>query len=184
MRPISWFFYDCLLSVSSHGRKSKLGLCGVCLFDFNWASLVADNKESACNVRDPSSIPGSGRSPGKGIGNPSSILAWRSPWTEEPGRLQSQRVGIIVRHNWVVNTFTLFYKKSSFSFIKVLFFFLIIEATPSRLSKGPVSQYHHFEIWILGLTNIGAHNFFFKERNMCPHTEEKRVSHFRTNSRM
>ena len=31
-------------------------------------------------------IPGSERSPGEGNGN---ILAWESPWTEEPGRLQS-----------------------------------------------------------------------------------------------
>ena len=95
-------------------------------------------KESSCNVGDPGSIPGSGRSPGEGIGYPlqyswaslmaqtvknlpamqdtwvqslawedplekgkaahSSILAWRIPWTKEPGRLQSigsQRV----RHN-------------------------------------------------------------------------------------
>ena len=32
----------------------------------------------------------------KGMANHSSILAWRIPWTEEPGRLQSmglQRVG-------------------------------------------------------------------------------------------
>ena len=35
------------------------------------------------------SIPGSGRSPGGGHGNPLHILAWRIPWTEEPGRLQS-----------------------------------------------------------------------------------------------
>ena len=38
----------------------------------------------------------SGRSPGGGHGNPLSILAWRIPWTEEPGGLQStgsQRVG-------------------------------------------------------------------------------------------
>ena len=35
----------------------------------------------------------------------SSLLAWRIPWTEEPGRLQStglQRVG----HDWVTDTFT------------------------------------------------------------------------------
>ena len=93
-------------------------------------------KESACNAGDPSSIPGSGRSPGEGIGYPlqyswaswvaqtvknlpavretwvgslgwddpleedmathSSILAWKIPWMEEPGRPQSmglQRVG-------------------------------------------------------------------------------------------
>ena len=48
------------------------------------------SKESACNAGDPGSIPGSGRSPGEGNGNPySSILAWRIPWTEEPGRLHS-----------------------------------------------------------------------------------------------
>ena len=52
-------------------------------------------KESACKAEDPGSIPGSGRSPGEGNGN-SSTLAWRIPWTEKPGRLQSigsQRVG-------------------------------------------------------------------------------------------
>ena len=30
----------------------------------------SDSKESACNVGDPSSITGSGRSPGEGNGNP------------------------------------------------------------------------------------------------------------------
>ena len=36
------------------------------------------------------SIPGLGRSPGGGHGRGnSSILAWRIPWTEEPGGLQS-----------------------------------------------------------------------------------------------
>ena len=89
------------------------------------------SKESSCNAGDPGWIPGSGRSPGEGIGNPlqsswaslvtqlvknppvmqetwvrslgwedplekgkaahSSILAWRIPWTEEPGGLQSMR---------------------------------------------------------------------------------------------
>ena len=41
-------------------------------------------------------IPGSGRSPGEETATHSSILAWRTPWTEEPGGLQSmesQRVG-------------------------------------------------------------------------------------------
>ena len=46
-------------------------------------------KESACNAVDVGSIPGSGRSPGEENGNPSSILTWRIPWTEEPGGLQS-----------------------------------------------------------------------------------------------
>ena len=43
----------------------------------------------------------------KGMANCSSILAWRIPWTEEPGGLRSmglQRVG----HDWVTNTHVLF----------------------------------------------------------------------------
>ena len=42
-----------------------------------------DGKESASNA---GSIPGSGRSPRRGNGL---ILAWKIPWTEELGRLQS-----------------------------------------------------------------------------------------------
>ena len=72
------------------------------------ASLVAQMiKESACNVEDLGSIPGSGRSLEKGMATHFSILAWRIPWTEEPGRLQSmgsQRV----KHNGATNTFFTF----------------------------------------------------------------------------
>ena len=39
----------------------------------------------------------------KGIATHSSILAWRIPWTEEPGRLQSMR-SQRTRHNEVINT--------------------------------------------------------------------------------
>ena len=43
-------------------------------------------------------IPGSGRSPGE-MATHSSILAWRIPWTEEPGELQWIKLER-VRHNW------------------------------------------------------------------------------------
>ena len=49
----------------------------------------AGGKESSTNaggLRDMGSVPGSGRSPGGGHSTHSSILAWRIPWTEEPGR--------------------------------------------------------------------------------------------------
>ena len=49
----------------------------------------SDGKESAYNAGDPGSIPGSGRSPGDGNGNLLQYLAWRIPWTEETGGLQS-----------------------------------------------------------------------------------------------
>ena len=58
----------------------------------------SDSKESACNAGDPGSIPGSGRSLEKGKGAHSSILAWRIPWTEEPGGLQSMELQR-VRHD-------------------------------------------------------------------------------------
>ena len=51
----------------------------------------SDSKESACNVGDMSSIPGLGRSPGEGHGNPLNgvFLPGESTWTKEPGGLQS-----------------------------------------------------------------------------------------------
>ena len=56
----------------------------------------SDGKESACNAGDRGSIPGLGRFPEEGNATYSSTLAWKIPWMEEPGRLQSmgsQRVG-------------------------------------------------------------------------------------------
>ena len=49
----------------------------------------SDGEESACNAGDLSAIPGSGRSLGKEMATHSSILAWKIPWTEESGGLQS-----------------------------------------------------------------------------------------------
>ena len=46
-------------------------------------------KSWPANVGVKGSIPGLGRSPGEGNGNPLSILAWRIPGTKEPGGLQS-----------------------------------------------------------------------------------------------
>ena len=57
--------------------------------------MVKNSTANAGDVRDVGSIPESGRSPEKGIATHSSILAWKIPWTEEPGRVQptgSQRV--------------------------------------------------------------------------------------------
>ena len=73
---------------------------------FIWSPYKKNSKESACNLGDLGLIPGSGRPQGKWTGYPPSILAWRIPWTEDPGGLQSmrsQRVG----HHWATNTETL-----------------------------------------------------------------------------
>ena len=61
--------------------------------------LWLSGKESARHagdIRGMGSILGLGRPPGGGMATHSSVLAWRIPWTEEPGMLQSigsQRVG-------------------------------------------------------------------------------------------
>ena len=60
------------------------------------ALAVKNPPADAGDARDVGSILGSGRSPEEGMATHSSILAWRIPWREEPGGLQSigfQRVG-------------------------------------------------------------------------------------------
>ena len=62
----------------------------------------SEGKASACNAGDLGSIPGSGRPVEKEIATHSSTLAWRIPWMEEPGKLESmgsQRV----RHDWATS---------------------------------------------------------------------------------
>ena len=48
-------------------------------------------KNLLANAGDAGSIPESGSFPRGGQDNHSSILAWRIPWTEEPGRLRPMR---------------------------------------------------------------------------------------------
>ena len=81
----------------------------IMLYEFIATSTIpdfpggSDGKVSAYNAGDPGSVPRLGRSPGEGNGNPLQYsCAWKIPWTEEPGRLQSmgsQRVG----HDWVTS---------------------------------------------------------------------------------
>ena len=60
-------------------------------------------KESTCNAEDPGSILGSGNPLEVEMAKHSSILAWKIPWTEEPGGLQSMGLKR-VRYNWVTKT--------------------------------------------------------------------------------
>ena len=54
--------------------------------------MVKNPPVNAGDLRDVGSLPGSGRSLGKGVATHSSILAWRIPLTEEPGGLQSMEL--------------------------------------------------------------------------------------------
>ena len=72
-----------------------------------WASLVAQMINNLPAVQETWIRSLGQKDPlEKGMSTHSSILAWRIPWTEEPGELQS--LGLQkVRHDWVTNTFTL-----------------------------------------------------------------------------
>ena len=60
------------------------------LSDMNWTDS-SDGKVAACNAGDPGSIPGSGRSPGEGNGNPLQYSCLENPMDREgPQGLQSK----------------------------------------------------------------------------------------------
>ena len=46
-------------------------------------------KNPPAKAEDAGSVPGRGRSPGEGNGNPLQYSCWEIPWTEEPIGLQS-----------------------------------------------------------------------------------------------
>ena len=108
-----------LLPRKSHGRRSLVSM-GSQRVGHDWATSLSfflssfyrgfpgssANKEYACNARDPCSIPGSEDLLEKEMATRSSILAWRIPWTEEPGRLQAMGLQT-VGHDWA--TFTFFF---------------------------------------------------------------------------
>ena len=81
----------------------QAGRQALCICEFFPSS--SGGKESACNAGNPALIPGSGRSPGEGNGNPLQYSclgnsmdsgAWQAPWDMDC------RVG----HDWVTNTHT------------------------------------------------------------------------------
>ena len=70
----------------------------------------SDGKESACSVGDPGSIPGLGRSPGEGNGNPLQYPCLENPLDE--GAWQATVHG--VTKSWTqLNEFTHFYEANA-----------------------------------------------------------------------
>ena len=58
---------------------------------FSVVLVVKNPSDNAGDLRDATSIPGSGRSPEEGQCNPFQYSCWRIPWTEGRGGLQSIR---------------------------------------------------------------------------------------------
>ena len=90
-------------------KKNPVSL-NCCIFDKNYckkrASLVAQTVKKTPAMQEIQVWSLGGEDPLEEVmATHSSILAWRIPRTEEPGRLQSI-VSQRVRHSWVTNIFT------------------------------------------------------------------------------
>ena len=105
----------------------------------------SDGQESACNVVDPSLIPGSGITLEKGNATHSTISDWRIPWTGAPGKLQSMESQRI-KHDWVINSFT---------------FAGIIDFVVGELYLNLYTSTYQFRL----ITNFLETFFFFPSRN-------------------
>ena len=60
--------------------------------------MVKNLPANAGDMGDPGSIPRSGRSLEEGMATHFNVLAWRNPWTEEPGGLQSMGSQRVTRY--------------------------------------------------------------------------------------
>ena len=110
-----WITTQADLERESHPCSSLNYFHGVFLIDFLWPVILnclvyspylvygsSDSKESAYNAGDLGLIPGSGRSPGEGNGNPFQYSCLEKPMDQGACGLQStgsQRVG----HDWATS---------------------------------------------------------------------------------
>ena len=79
---VNTFYYNNNLNCLKAIYKSIQGFPG--------DTVVKNPPANARDTRDAGSIPGLGRFPRVENGTPSCIIAWKLPWTEDPGRLQTR----------------------------------------------------------------------------------------------
>ena len=138
--------------------KFLLATCRLFRFGF-WeprASLVAQRVKNLPAVQETQVWSLGWEDPlEEGMATHSSILAWRIPWAEEPGELQS--IGLQrVRHNWVTFTFTFHF----FTLGADSLYLLLAEATTSCLdilpSLSPPKVEHYIPVSTLfqGFTRL------------------------------
>ena len=77
----SWSTWGLLFIVACGSLVAASGI--------QWPRWPVVKNPSTCQAGDASSIPGLGRSPEEGNGNPLQYSCLENPWTEEPGRVQS-----------------------------------------------------------------------------------------------
>ena len=101
---LEWVAVSFSRGLSQPRDRTRLSEIEIFIWQLKRLPGCPGSKESACNIGDQVSIPGLQDPLEKEMATHSSILAWRIPWTEEPGRLQSMGLQR-VRHDWATNTF-------------------------------------------------------------------------------
>ena len=116
----------------------------------------SNDEESACLMGDPVQALGREDPLEEEMATHSSILAWRIPWAEEPGGLQSmgsQRVG----HDWAHEPPTLGKEGPVlFKLFVLLFFFKLFVLKKSVLKHG-VHKVYCYSLLVLSPTSISHH---------------------------
>ena len=114
---VIYWFCSLLGSALPHSHSNTLWLtqvtsfllwCWFLCYNFSLLKLVQHSspgssvgRESACHAGDLGSIPGLGRSPGGGHGNPLQSSCLENPHTEEPGGRQSMGSQSQTRLKWL-----------------------------------------------------------------------------------
>ena len=126
-----------------------------------WASLVAEMVKNL-PVMQKTRVWSLGQEDPleKGMATHSSILAWRIPWTEEPGGVQSMsmpRVG----HNWATNTFNVWFNIMDTFLVPAAYklmhmdFYYLNNRNPCASNKSIFVHWPGHPIWCL--TNTVNH---------------------------
>ena len=91
------------------GEKKVYIYTQTLMYIYTWDSLVAQMVKNLPAMQESQIWPLGQEDPlEKGKATPSRILAWRIPWREDPGGLQSKG-SQWVRHDWTTNTHTHIY---------------------------------------------------------------------------
>ena len=102
--PGSYFpHFICSNNLQIHTLTSNFLLSSLHSISGNNSMRGSDSKESACSAEDLGSILGWKYPPEKRKATHCRVLAWRIPWTEEPGGLRSlgsQRAGLYKTQMW------------------------------------------------------------------------------------
>ena len=144
-----------------------------CIWDPSYMFWVfpgdSDGKESACDMRDPGLIPGSGRSPGEGNGYPLQYSCLENPMDRRSWWATVQ--GVVNRHDWVSNTFTCFkiiWCLATQWHVHIIMALRVISTLWRRNQNYLFSLHHHFIVWkppdsqpLLSLASLSTEGFIW-----------------------